>query len=94
MLNKSDRVLKERLQDRKEWVEYFSECLLHHNINDKVTNEFYKERPFLSLIFIIYFLPINLTKYLSKLKIYNYHNKFKKEVEILKRELEESEKID
>ena len=41
MLNKSDRVLKERLQDRKEWVEYFSECLSHHNINDKVTNEFY-----------------------------------------------------
>jgi len=63
MLNKSDRVLKERLQNRKEWVEYFSECLLHHNINDKVTNEFYKERPLLSLIFMIYFLPINLIKY-------------------------------
>ena len=56
--------------------------------------EFYKERPFLSLIFMIYFLPINLTKYLSKIKISHYHNKFKKEVEILKRELEESEKID
>ena len=94
MFNKSHRILKERLQDRKEWVEYFSECLLHQNINDKVTNEFYKERPLLSFIFMIYFLPINLTKYLSKLKISHYHNKFKKEVEILKRELKESEKID
>ena len=94
MFNKSHRVLKERLQDRKEWVEYFSECLLHHNINDKVTNEFYKERPLLSLIFMIYFLPINLIKYLSKLRISHYHNKCKKEVEILKRELEESEKVD
>ena len=94
MLNKSNRVLKERLQDRKEWVEYFSECLLHHNINDKVTKEFYKERPILSFIFMIYFLPINLAKYLSKLKISHYHNKCRKEVEILKRELKESEKID
>ena len=75
-------------------MEYFSECLLHHNINDKVTKEFYKERPLLSLIFAIYFLPINLTKYLSKLKISHYHNKCRKEVEILKRELKESEKID
>ena len=86
--------IKERIQNRKEWVNYFSECLLHHNINDKVTNEFYKERPILSFIFMIYFLPINLAKYLSKLKISHYHNKCKKEVEILKRELEESEKAD
>ena len=83
--------IKERIQNRKEWVNYFSECLKHHDITSKVSKEFYEDKPILSFVFKLYFLPINLYRYFYNLRMKHYYFKCKKEVEILERELNEGE---
>ena len=45
MLNKSDRVLKERLQDRKEWVEYFQNVYYITILTIKLLMNFIKKDP-------------------------------------------------
>ena len=83
----STYVLKERLANRKEWATYFSEVLLHKDITEQVSKEFYKNRPLLSFVFKLYFLPINFLNYLSKLRTWHYYKKCEKEIEILKNEI-------
>ena len=83
----STYVFKERLANRKEWATYFSEVLLHKDITEQVSKEFYKNRPLLSFVFKLYFLPINFLNYLSKLRTWHYYKKCEKEIEILKNEI-------
>ena len=83
--------IKERIQNRKEWVNYFSECLKHNDITSKVSKEFYEDKPILSFVFKLYFLPMNLYRYFYNLRMKHYYFKWKKEVEILERELNDGE---
>ena len=83
--------IKERLEYRKECLEHVSICLKHQEINDKVTKEFYHKRPIIFFILKLYFIPLNLYNFCSKLKMLHYYNKCLKEIEILNLEYRENE---
>ena len=92
MKNNFNYSLKERLQCRQEWLHHCSEYLFHKDISDRTEREFYREQPCLSFILKLYFMPLNLIKYFSRIRQIHYYNKIQKEVEILKKEMEENEK--
>ena len=92
MKNNFNYSLKERLQCRQEWLYHCSEYLFHKDITDRTEREFYKEQPCLSFILKLYFMPLNLVKYFSRIRQIHYYNKIWKEVEILKQEIGENEK--
>jgi hypothetical protein len=92
MKNNFNYSLKERLQCRQEWLHHCSEYLLHKDITDRTEREFYRKQPCLSFILKLYFMPLNLIKYFSRIRQIYYYNKIHKEVEILKQEMEENEK--
>ena len=54
--------LKERLENKKEWSNYFLFCLKHWEINEKVSEKYYNDKPLLSIILKSYYLPINIIK--------------------------------
>ena len=81
--------LKERLSNRLEWADYFESYLKHQEINKKVSQEFYKNKTFLSFILKFYFLPLNLIDFYNKIKTWHYYLKIQKEIEVLKQEIEE-----
>ena len=84
--------IKERIQNRKEWVNYFSECLKHFEVNEKVSREFYKDKPVLRCVLGIYFMPIKLIKFYEKSRTKHYYFKCRKEIEIIKEEMKENKK--
>jgi len=92
MKNNFNYSLKGRLKCRQEWLHHCSEYLLHKDITDKTEREFYRKQPCLSFILKLYFMPLNLIKYFSRIRQIYYYNKIQKEVEILKQEMEENEK--
>ena len=92
MYDKFNHSLKERLENRIEWLDFYKFQLQHKEVSDKVKKEYYLDKPLLKLTLSFYFLPINLFKYFSKLRIWHYYQKCQKEVEVLRREIEENEK--
>ena len=42
--------IRERIENRKEWLDYFAACLKHQEISDKVSKEFYYDKPITSFI--------------------------------------------
>ena len=91
MHNKFSHTLKERLENRLEWLNFYTFHLKHKEVSEKVKKEYYRDKPLLKLILNFYFLPTNLFKYFSKLKAWHDYSKCQKEVEILKQEIEENE---
>ena len=87
MTNHLKNHLEERLQNRKEWSDYFYTCLINWEINEKVSGEYYRDKQLLSMILKLYFLPINISKFLKKIKYCHYYLKTKTEIEVLKKEL-------
>jgi len=86
--------LKERLDNRIEWLSYFESCLLHQEINEKVSREFYKGKSFLLFFVTFYFLPIKLINFVSKIRSLHYYLKCQKEIEVLKHEMEKIQNND
>ena len=75
--------IKDRLEYRKECLEHVSICLKHQEISDKVSKEFYYDKPITSFILKLYFMPLNLYKFIFKLRMMHSYNKCSKELEIL-----------
>ena len=92
--NNFNHLLKKWLENRNEWANYFSLCLKHTEITDKVSREFYKDRFFLSLVLKLYFIPLNLYKYFSRVRMQHSYNKCQKEIEVLRKEIEENDKVE
>jgi len=92
--NNFNHLLKKWLENRHEWANYFSLCLKHTEITDKVSREFYKDRFFLSLVLKLYFIPLNLYKYFFRVRIQHSYNKCQKEIEVLRKEIEENDKVE
>ena len=84
--------LKERLENRKEWSDYFLFCLKLLEINEKVSKKYYENKPLLSIILKLYFLPINTIKFFDKIKTWHYYSKCETEIEVLRKEIENNEK--
>ena len=60
--------------------------------NTLVKVEFYKEKPLINLVLKLYFLPLNLFKYLLYLKAWHYYQMMDKEIEVLKKEMNDEGK--
>ena len=87
MQNKFSHILKERLENRLEWRQHYEYILTHKEITKKVKKEFYKDKPLINFALKLYFLPINLFKYLLYLKAWHYYQMMDKEIEVLKKEM-------
>ena len=85
--------LKERLENRKDWSDYFLFCLGHWEINEKVSKEYYKDKPLLSIILKLFYFPINIIKFFYKIRTWHYYLKTETEIEVLRKEIEEDDKI-
>ena len=83
--------IKERIQNRKEWLIYLSDCLKHHDLTSKILKEFYEDKPIMSFFLKLYYLPTNLFRYFCFLRMRHNYFRFKKEVEILEKELNNGE---
>ena len=86
--------LKERLENRKAWSDYFLFCLKHWEINDKVSGEYFKDKPLLSITLKLYCLPTNIIKFFYKIRTWHYYFKTETELEVLRKEIEENDKIE
>jgi len=87
MKNSNDG-LRERLKYQEGWVNYYQWYFTHSDISAKVLKELKREQPLLSLIINFYYLPINILKYLRKLRMIYDFNRCVKEIDVLEKELE------
>jgi|TARA_B100000959_G_scaffold228995_1_gene244537 hypothetical protein len=94
MDNQFTKSLKERLENRKAWSDYFLYCLAHWEINDKVSGEYYKDKPLLSIILKLYYLPINMIKFFYRIRTWHYYLKTETEIEVLRKEIKEDDKVE
>ena len=85
--------LKERLENRKVWSDYFLFCLKHWEINDKVSGKYFNDKPLLSIILKTYYLPINIVKFFYRIRTWHYYLKTETEIDVLSKELEEEDAV-
>ena len=79
--------LRERLQFTEKYAKDFLEYVIHKEISAKASREFYRENPLLSLLHRVYYLPLNILKFFSKIGDWHRYSQSLKEIEILKEEL-------
>ena len=82
--------LKERLTYCLDWKYSIDMYLANKEITKQADEEFYKTRPFLKFVLNIYFLPYNLLKLASYLRIRHEYKKNEIEMEVLTKKLKES----
>ena len=93
MDNKFTKSLKERLENRKGWSNYFLYCLRHWEISDKVSGEYFKDKPLLSIILKLYYFPINIIRFFYRIRTWHYYLKTETEIDVLRKELEEEDAV-
>ena len=84
--------LKERLENKKEWSNYFLFCLKHWEINEKVSEKYYNDKPLLSINLKSYYLPKNIIKFFYRIRTWHYYLKSETEIEVLRKEIENNDK--
>ena len=55
MQNKFSHILKERLENRLEWKEYYGYIIIHKELAKKAKKEFYKDKPLKNFALKFYF---------------------------------------
>ena len=83
MRDNLNEIIKERLENRYLWRSYLGWLLTHKDLSNYTKREFYKDKPFLSLIIKLYFLPYNLFKYFIYTTERHKLDMINKEIEIL-----------
>ena len=63
MKNNYNQIIKERLDNRKEWLAYYIWLLTHRDLQIQAKRKFYENKPLLNLSLKLYFLPYNTLKY-------------------------------
>ena len=66
MKNKYDEIIKERLENRREWATYYRWLLTHRELHQKAKKAYYNARPLQNLIVLaeqekFFFLRIFMT---------------------------------
>ena len=84
---KDHKYLKERLENRIIWKDYYEGLIRMWIISDAIKEEYYRDKPFLKLFLSLYFLPLNMFKYFQKLRDKHYYGKLTTEIEVIKRAL-------
>ena len=85
-------ILKERLKIQEEWLREFLIAIKHDEIDKEADRSYYKEKPILSLLLAIYFFPTNLLRFVSLLRAMHIYHRCKSQVEVLKKEIERTNK--
>ncbi len=80
-------ILEERLQYMLEWQNTCLEYFKHQQIREKAKTKYYQERKIENLFFRIYYLPLNILKFLKKQKQKRNYLKGLTEIEVIKEEL-------
>ena len=78
-----DEIIKERLENRYLWRSYLRWLLTHKDLTIYAKREFYKDKPFLSLVMKLYFMPYNLLKYFIYISEQHRLDMINKEIQIL-----------
>ena len=84
--------IDQRLRYSLEHANHISLCLKHFEITKKIDREFDKQNFFISFLKNFFNLPINILYFFKRLKIYGEYQWTLKEIEILKKEIEEYNK--
>ena len=87
MKNNLDEIIKERLENRREWATYYRWLLTHRELHQKAKKAYYNERPLQNLIVKLYFLPLNFVRFFSHFFDRCRYDMIEKEIEILNNEL-------
>jgi len=87
-----NHILKERLRIQEEWLREYLIRKKHDDIDTKAAKNHYKEKPILSLLLKIYFFPTSLLRFVSLVRTMHIYNKYKAQVEVLKKEIEKTNK--
>ena len=85
-------ILKERLKIQEECPRDFLIAKKHDDLDKEADKSYYKEKPILSLLLAIYFFPTNLLRFVSLLRAMHIYHKCKSQVEVLKKEVEKTNK--
>ena len=67
--------------------EIFMERINEIKFSTHSQKEFYKDKPLINLVLKLYFLPLNLFKYILYLKAWHYYQMMDKEIEMLRKEM-------
>ena len=82
---------KKRLIDAQEWVKGFLETEKQITISDKVTQEMATKAPLTFKLSQLIMLPTICLSYIKKILIWRSFKKCKKEIQLLRKELEKYE---
>ena len=89
MTNKYKEIIKERLENRREWATYYRWLLTHRALQQKAKKAYYNERPLQNLIVKLYFFPLNFIRFFSYFFDRCRYDMIEKEIEVLNNELNE-----
>ena len=80
-----------RLERAETWAKYFIETERQIEISDKVTQDLGKESPVIHFMANLVMLPTICLTFLKKVLVWQSYKKCKKEIEILRKEIEKYE---
>ena len=84
--------LKERLTYCQDWKHSIDMYLANKEITKKADDEYYKSKPLLKLILDIYFIPLNIIRFMRDLRMIHEYKKNQVEIKVLNKELRDFEK--
>ena len=84
--------LKERLTYCQDWKHSIDMYLANKEITKKADDEYYKSKPLLKLILDIYFIPLNIIRFMRNLRMIHEYKKNQVEIKVLHKELRDFEK--
>ena len=87
MSNYYKNKLRERLTYCQDWKHSIDMFLANKEITKQTDKEYYKSRPLLKIILDIYFLPYNLLKFVTYLRMRHEYKKNQIEIEVLSEKL-------
>ena len=87
MSNKFKNAMRERLRFNKLWINQWEEYFFHQSISEKTSKEMRKDSPIFHFLLYFYYIPINVLKYLSKMRDFYRYRKVLKETEYLEKAL-------
>ena len=83
--------LKERLTYCQDWKHSIDMYLANKEITKKADDEYYKSKPLLKLILDIYFIPLNIIRFMRNLRMIHEYKKNQVEIRVLRQELKNHE---
>ena len=92
MKNYIKNKMKDRLTYCNEWKNSVDIYLANKEITKKADEEYYKSKPLLKLILDVYFIPYNMLRFFSYLRMIHDYKKNQVEIKVLNKELSDFEK--